>query len=60
MGTGIEFWYANGSKVSRDQVYLWMDNFCRQRPLSQVVEGSVMLMNERTGDAWRRHWEVRR
>ena len=52
MGTGIEFWRAGGVPVSRDQVFLWTDNYCRGEPLSDVVRGAVLLMNERTGNAW--------
>jgi hypothetical protein len=52
MGTGIEFWRAGGVPVSREQVFLWMDNYCRSEPLSYVTGGAVLLMDERTGNAW--------
>jgi hypothetical protein len=48
VGTRVEFWRADGQKISREQVYLWMDNYCRQTPLSSVIEGAIKLMNERT------------
>lgn len=48
----IEFWQAGGSRVSRDQVFLWMDDYCRRTPLADPVTGAVALMNERTGNAW--------
>jgi hypothetical protein len=51
-GTNIEFWYAGGVLVSQEQVFLWMDNYCRREPLSHVITGATVLMNERTGNAW--------
>jgi hypothetical protein len=56
MGSSIEFWRAGGTKVSREQVYLWMDNYCRSSPLSSPLDGAVSLINERTGRALDRHW----
>lgn len=49
LGSGTEFWRATGAKVSQDQVFLWMDNYCREHPLADVVKGAIDLMNERTG-----------
>jgi hypothetical protein len=56
MGSGIEFWWARDSRVSREQVFLWMDNYCQRTPLSDLIVGAQDLVNERTGNAWDRHW----
>jgi hypothetical protein len=58
VGSGIEFWRANGVRVSREQVYLWMDNFCQEHPLSTPFAGAVSLLNERTDGAWSRRLQV--
>lgn len=55
MGSGIEFWQAGGIDVTPVQVFLWMDKYCRDKPLSDVFVGAVVLVNERTGNAWSRH-----
>ena len=49
----IDFWRA-GPRISREQVYLWMDNYCRNTPLSGPIQGAIALINERTGGAWDR------
>lgn len=49
LGHGVEFWRADGTKISRKAVYLWMDGYCRQNPLSHVVTGAVSLYMERSG-----------
>src|SRR5262249_41007980 len=51
IGAQLEFWLAGGILVNREQVYLWMDNYCRNSPLSNIVEGAGALMNERTKGA---------
>jgi hypothetical protein len=33
-------------KVSAEQIYLWMDNYCKANPLSTTVTGGQLLMNE--------------
>ena len=48
MGSKMDFWRAKGSKLKRDQVYLWMDNYCSKNPLSGPFEGAMELMNEQT------------
>lgn len=54
LGSGIEFWHAQGVPVSRDQVFLWMDNYCQGQPLSTAVAGAIEIINERTNNAWTR------
>jgi hypothetical protein len=31
---------------SPQQIYLWMDNYCKANPLSTVTDGAYTLMNE--------------
>ena len=53
MGSGVDFWGIKGG-LSREQVFLWMDNYCRTEPLNNVVQGAVKLMHERTDGAYSR------
>jgi hypothetical protein len=59
MGSGTEFWNARGNGIKEEQVFLWMDTFCGQNPLSSVIEGAITLMNEQTGGAYFRSLERR-
>ena len=52
LSSGVEFWRAGGVSIGREQVYYWMDNFCRADPLSTVVRGSIELINQRTVGAY--------
>jgi hypothetical protein len=54
LGTGIDFWRAGGTKVSREQVFLWMDKYCRENPLSHIIDGSKKLIDERSDNGWTR------
>jgi hypothetical protein len=53
LGSGVEFWYSTGSKLEPGQVHLWMDKYCRENPLNSVVTGTIALMNEHTGAAYK-------
>ena len=44
VGRGVEFWMAGGIKISRAQVFLWMDNYCTSHPLETPTIGAVVLM----------------
>ncbi len=33
-------------KVSGQQIFLWMDNYCKENPLKDVIDGGYDLMNE--------------
>lgn len=35
-----------GQTKSGDQIKIWMDNYCRANPLSDVVVGAFLLFNE--------------
>ena len=55
IGRGVEFWRAGGlPSLTQDQVFLWMDGFCRREPLSGVVRGAYVLMEERTAEEYTR------
>lgn len=54
LGSRIEVWQANGAYMSRDQLYLFVDNYCRAHPLNRIAEALVALTNERTNNAWDR------
>jgi hypothetical protein len=43
LGSRVEFWNASGVLLSRQQVYLWMDNYCAKNPLKHVIEGASVL-----------------
>ena len=48
LGRQDEFWRADGrSKPSREAIYLWMDKYCRDNPLSNPVSGAFVLFDER-------------
>ena len=54
IGRMIDIWKAQGSPMSKDQAYLWMDQYCQSNPLSKVVIGAEELANERTNGEYRR------
>lgn len=49
MATNKEFWRAKGTNVSREAVYLWIDNYCQSHPLDSIVTGVNALFRERSG-----------
>ena len=54
VGRMIEIWRAQGSSMSKEQVYSWMDKYCQVNPLSRVVIGAEELANEKTNGEYRR------
>ena len=53
LGGGIEIWAGtDGSKISREQLYLWMDGWCQKNPLENIVGGAWYFANERTKGAY--------
>jgi hypothetical protein len=54
MGSAVEFWQSAQPPISAEQAFLWMDNYCRQNPLNDIVVGAIKLMNERTRGAYSR------
>jgi hypothetical protein len=51
LGSYVDFWRAGGIKLSSEQAFLWMDNYCQREPLSDPVTGAIALMKEQTGNA---------
>lgn len=49
MGTNREFWQANGVRLSREAVYIWLDNHCQAKPLETLPTGIHALFRERSG-----------
>ena len=47
-GVNQNAFYKNAlSKISSEaQIYLWMDNYCKENPLKDVIDGGYDLMNE--------------
>lgn len=48
LGSDKEFWEAGGVKISGDQADAWMDKWCRENPLSNVIDGAKSLFLSRT------------
>jgi hypothetical protein len=54
IGRMIEIWKAQGSPMSKEQAYSWMDQYCQANSHSRVVIGAEELANERTNGEYRR------
>ena len=54
IGRMIEIWKAQGSPMSKERVYSWMDKYCQSNPLSRIVIGAEELANEKTNGEYRR------
>ena len=54
IGRMIEIWKAPGGRMTKEEVYLWMDQYCQANPRSKVVIGAEELANERTNGEYRR------
>jgi hypothetical protein len=46
LGTHTEIWRAGGIRITGEQVFLWMDKYCRENPLSTVITGAFRLHEE--------------
>jgi hypothetical protein len=46
MTSGVEVWERGGNQIRPEQLYLWMDKFCRNNPVDVVTHGSVVFINE--------------
>ena len=58
VGADIEFWKAGGKEIKPPDVFLWMDKYCATNPESSGYAGAVVLINERTGNAWNRKFGI--
>ena len=43
----------NGISVNREQLFFWMDEWCKKNPLKGATEGTFAFADERTGGAYR-------
>ena len=53
LGALFDFWNWGGIPLNVDRVYYWMDNYCRDNPLSNTRVGAIRLFNEHTNNAFR-------
>ena len=37
IASGVSLWYNQRASISRDQVYFWVDEYCRKDPLKDVM-----------------------
>jgi hypothetical protein len=51
MASGIDVWNWNGSRMSEQQAFLYVDNYCHKHPLEDIWQASWMLVNEKTNNA---------
>ena len=42
----------NGISVNREQLFFWMDEWCRKNPLKGASHGAFVFADERTGGAY--------
>jgi hypothetical protein len=42
----------NGISVNREQLFFWMDEWCRKNPLGTTSQGAFVFADERTGGAY--------
>ena len=49
-GAKVSIW--DQKPVTREQFFLWMDKFCRENPLENVLIGSNKFADEMTGGLW--------
>ena len=54
VGRAVDIWRENGTQVSKEQLYYWMDNYCKNNPLKSVVTGAFDFANEVTNDEFRK------
>ncbi len=54
LGRNVDIWRAKGMEISNEQLYYWMDNYCKNNPLKGVVIGAFDFANEMTNDEYRK------
>jgi hypothetical protein len=53
IGRMVDIWKAPGNPMTKEQAYVWMDQYCQSNPRSKVVMGAEELANERTSGKYR-------
>lgn len=57
VGAGIDLWVrANGNKVSKEQLFLWMDNWCQNNPLEEIGYGAYVFADEQTNGVYKNRY----
>jgi len=51
MASGIDVWNWGGNKLSEQQAFLYVDNYCQKNPLEDIWQAGWMLANEKTNNA---------
>jgi hypothetical protein len=54
VGRIIEIWKGQSGPTGREQLYVWMDQYCQANPQSRIVIGAEEFANEKTGGEYRR------
>lgn len=49
--SGKDFW-RSPVPINTSQAFYWMDRYCENNPLDNVVFGALKLGNERLGEGW--------
>ena len=49
-GSGIDVWYGNGSKMSDEAAFLFIDNFCQKSPLESIWVAAAALADANTNN----------
>ena len=53
IGRLIDLWNFEGISVSDNQVFYWLDNYCKRKPLKDVNSALFDFADERTDGVWR-------
>jgi len=53
IGRLIDLWNFEGNSTSGNQVFYWLDNYCKKNPLKNVNSALFEFADERTDGAWR-------
>src|SRR5277367_5309294 len=51
MGSGISIWGSPQSPVHQNQVFFWLDEYCRTNPLGNTMIALVVFANQVTDNA---------
>ena len=52
IGRWIDLWNFEGNSISGNQVFYWLDNYCKKNPLKDVNSAIFEFADERTDGAW--------
>jgi hypothetical protein len=51
VGANLNLW-GLPTKIEREQLFYWMDQYCAKNPLNLVIQGAGSFAIERQGTAW--------